>query len=160
MIGVHAAPRLDRDLAVMRRAIEAGEAVRGTTSPNPWVGAVVLPPGVEDPAAGDTGATAPPGGPHAEVSALRAAGAAGSLQGGTLYTTLEPCSHVGRTGPCVEAVLEAGIARVVVGVEDPDPLVGGRGIGALREAGVEVDVGLAAEEVERSLAPYLKHRRT
>jgi diaminohydroxyphosphoribosylaminopyrimidine deaminase/5-amino-6-(5-phosphoribosylamino)uracil reductase len=140
----------------MRRAIVLAAEVRARTAPNPWVGAVVVPPG----AAGQTyeGATAPPGGPHAEVTALAAAGAA--ARGATLYVTLEPCAHHGRTPPCTDAIIEAGVARVVVGVEDPDPQVAGRGLAALRAAGVEVSVGAAAEEVTEQLAPYLKHRRT
>jgi diaminohydroxyphosphoribosylaminopyrimidine deaminase/5-amino-6-(5-phosphoribosylamino)uracil reductase len=135
----------------MRRAVELAAGVRRTTSPNPWVGSVVAPGGFE-------GATSPPGGPHAEAVALRAAGAA--ARGATLYTTLEPCPHVGRTPPCVDAIVDAGVSRVVVGVEDPDPLVGGAGIRALRAAGVTVDVGVGAAEVRAQLAPYLKHRRT
>jgi diaminohydroxyphosphoribosylaminopyrimidine deaminase / 5-amino-6-(5-phosphoribosylamino)uracil reductase len=135
----------------MRRAIEQAAGVRGTTSPNPWVGCVIEP--------GDhRGATSPPGGPHAEVHALRAAGDA--ARGATLFTTLEPCSHFGRTAPCTEAIIEAGVARVVVGVEDPDPLVAGQGIERLRAAGIEVTVGVCADEVREQLAPYLKHRET
>jgi diaminohydroxyphosphoribosylaminopyrimidine deaminase/5-amino-6-(5-phosphoribosylamino)uracil reductase len=138
-------------------AVEAAESVRGRTSPNPWVGAVVVPAEGSD---GDwfTGSTAPPGGPHAEVTALAAAGP--RARGGTLYVTLEPCAHHGRTPPCAEAVIGAGIDRVVVAVEDPDPLVSGRGIAALRSAGIEVDLGVGSEQVHDQLAPYLKHRRT
>jgi diaminohydroxyphosphoribosylaminopyrimidine deaminase/5-amino-6-(5-phosphoribosylamino)uracil reductase len=135
----------------MRRAMVLASAVRGTTSPNPWVGSVIEPGGFE-------GATQPPGGPHAEVVALRAAGDA--ARGATLYTTLEPCRHVGRTPPCVDAIVDAGIRRVVVGIEDPDPHVRGTGIRALRAAGVQVDVGVAADEVAEQLAPYRKHRAT
>jgi len=135
----------------MRRAIALAAGVRATTSPNPWVGCVVEP--------GDFGgATSPPGGPHAEVVALRAAGDA--ARGATLYATLEPCSHTGRTPPCVDAILDAGVARVVVGVEDPDEAVRGAGIRALRAAGVVVDVGVCEDEIRAQLAPYLKHRRT
>jgi diaminohydroxyphosphoribosylaminopyrimidine deaminase / 5-amino-6-(5-phosphoribosylamino)uracil reductase len=139
------------DAVHMRRAMALAGGVRGTTSPNPWVGAVVEPGGA-------SGATQPPGGPHAEVVALRQAGAAAS--GATLYVTLEPCAHTGRTPPCVDAIVDAGVARVVVGVEDPDERVRGAGIRALRAAGVTVDVGVCAEEVAEQLAPYLKHRRT
>jgi diaminohydroxyphosphoribosylaminopyrimidine deaminase/5-amino-6-(5-phosphoribosylamino)uracil reductase len=139
----------DRDH--MRRAMLLAAGVRGTTSPNPWVGSVIEPGGFE-------GATSPPGGPHAEIVALRAAGEA--ARGATLYTTLEPCSHTGRTAPCVDAVVHAGVARVVVGTEDPDPNVRGAGIRALRAAGVRVDVGVGEEEVRDQLAPYLKHRAT
>ena len=142
------------DEAWMNEAITTAAGARGHASPNPWVGAVVVAPD----GSAWPGATAPPGGPHAEVAALAAAGA--SAQGATLYVTLEPCSHVGRTGPCADAVAGAGIRRVVVGVEDPDPRVRGRGIERLREAGIQVDVGVRAAEVAEQLAPYLKHRRT
>jgi diaminohydroxyphosphoribosylaminopyrimidine deaminase/5-amino-6-(5-phosphoribosylamino)uracil reductase len=144
------------DVEHMRRAIALAAEVRARTAPNPWVGAVVVPSGD----AGETyeGATAPPGGPHAEVTALAAAG--GAARGATLYVTLEPCAHHGRTPPCTGAIVEAGVARVVVGIEDPDSRVAGRGLAGLRAAGVEVSVGTAADEVTEQLAPYLKHRRT
>ncbi len=143
----------------MLRAVEAAERVHGRTSPNPWVGAVLVPQQVEGlPSAWFTGATAPPGGPHAEVVALDAAG--DRARAGTLYVTLEPCSHHGRTAPCVDAITAAGVGRVVVGVTDPDPKVDGRGIAALRAAGVEVEVGVAADLVAEQLAPYVTHRRT
>ena len=135
----------------MRRALELAATVRGRTSPNPWVGSVVQPGGYE-------GATSAPGGPHAEAHALQAAGDA--ARGATLYATLEPCAHTGRTKPCVDQIIDAGIRRVVVAVEDPDERVRGAGIRALRAAGVTVDVGLGAEEVRAQLAPYLKHRTT
>jgi len=135
----------------MRRAVALAAGVRTTTSPNPWVGSVVEPGGFE-------GATQPPGGPHAEVLALRAAGDA--ARGATLYATLEPCAHAGRTAPCVDAIVDAGVARVVVGVEDPDERVRGAGVRALRAAGVTVDVGVCAEEIRSQLAPYLKQRST
>ncbi|HLI24498.1 MAG TPA: bifunctional diaminohydroxyphosphoribosylaminopyrimidine deaminase/5-amino-6-(5-phosphoribosylamino)uracil reductase RibD [Acidimicrobiales bacterium] len=139
----------------MAEAIAAGNRVRPLTSPNPWVGCVVVPAGGGE---AFTGATSPPGGPHAEVVALGRAGAA--ARGATVYVTLEPCSHHGRTPPCTDALIAAGVGRVVVGVRDPDPHVDGQGIGRLREAGVEVVVGAAAGAVEEALAPYLKHRRT
>ena len=141
----------ERDEESMRHALAAAADVRGQTSPNPWVGAVVEP-------GGHIGATAPPGGPHAEIVALGRAGA--SARGSTLYVTLEPCSHHGRTPPCAEAIVAAGISRVVIGVEDPDPHVAGSGIDHLREAGVEVEVGVLADEVGEQLRPYLHHRRT
>ncbi|MGI8792813.1 MAG: bifunctional diaminohydroxyphosphoribosylaminopyrimidine deaminase/5-amino-6-(5-phosphoribosylamino)uracil reductase RibD [Acidimicrobiales bacterium] len=135
----------------MRRAIDLAWRVRTTASPNPWVGAVVEP--------GDHGgATQPPGEHHAERVALAAAGL--DAKGGTLYVTLEPCCHHGRTPPCTDAIIDAGVARVVVGLEDPDPLVAGKGIATLRAAGIHVDLGVGSDEVERQLAPYLKHRRT
>ena len=103
------------------------------------------------------GATQPPGGAHAEVEALRAAG--DRARGATVYTTLEPCSHDGRTPPCVGAIAEAGVARVVVALEDPDPNVAGTGIAELQALGISVTVGVGAEAAARSLAPYLVHRR-
>jgi diaminohydroxyphosphoribosylaminopyrimidine deaminase/5-amino-6-(5-phosphoribosylamino)uracil reductase len=136
---------------LMRRAIELAAAVRGTTSPNPWVGCVIEPGGFE-------GATHPPGGPHAEAVALAAAGE--RARGATLVCTLEPCAHHGRTPPCVEQIVAAGVRRVVTAIEDPDARVRGRGIAALRAAGVDVEVGLCGEEVREQLAPYLKHRNT
>ncbi|HET6964448.1 MAG TPA: bifunctional diaminohydroxyphosphoribosylaminopyrimidine deaminase/5-amino-6-(5-phosphoribosylamino)uracil reductase RibD [Acidimicrobiales bacterium] len=143
------------DARWMAEAVELGDSVRAVTSPNPWVGAVLVPAG-DEPVT--LGATAPPGGPHAEVTALELAGE--SARGATVYVTLEPCSHFGRTPPCADALIEAGISRVVVGVEDPDPQVAGRGLERLRAAGIQVDVGVGAPEVRASLAPYLKHRRT
>ncbi len=139
---------------LMQRAIAAAAGARSRTSPNPWVGCVIETP------EGDTfeGATEPPGGPHAEIVALRAAGA--RAEGATLFSTLEPCSHHGRTPPCVDAIIAAGVARVVVGIEDPDPNVDGRGIAQLRAAGIEVTSGVCADEVRAQLAPYLKHRLT
>jgi diaminohydroxyphosphoribosylaminopyrimidine deaminase/5-amino-6-(5-phosphoribosylamino)uracil reductase len=147
------------DVVWMLRAVEAAERVRGRTAPNPWVGAVVVPPADAGlPSGWFTGATAPPGGPHAEVTALAASGA--RARGATLYVTLEPCAHHGRTPPCTEAILAAGVRRVVVAMTDPDPLVDGLGIAALRDAGVEVEVGAAADVVAAQLAPYVTHRRT
>jgi len=154
------------DVQRMHRAMALAAAVRTTTTPNPWVGCVVVPPEAADAADGDDesggnvfeGATAPPGGPHAEITALERAG--GRAQGATLFVTLEPCAHHGRTGPCTDAIVEAGVARVVIGIEDPDARVAGRGVAALREAGLEVSMGTAADDVAAQLAPYLKHRRT
>jgi diaminohydroxyphosphoribosylaminopyrimidine deaminase / 5-amino-6-(5-phosphoribosylamino)uracil reductase len=148
------------DAEHMRRAMALAASVRSTTAPNPWVGCVVVPAG-SDATSGATvfeGATAPPGGAHAEVTALLAAGEL--ARGATLVVTLEPCAHQGRTPPCTDAIIDAGVARVVVGVEDPDPQVAGRGMAALRAAGIEVTVGVGADDVAEQLAPYLKHRRT
>ena len=142
----------DREL--LARALPLAKAVRASTSPNPWVGAIVRTADGSE----FGGATEPPGGRHAEIVALDAAGEA--ARGATLATTLEPCSHTGRTGPCADAIVEAGIARVLIGVEDPDPNVAGQGIARLREAGIEVVTDLDELEVEHDLAPYLKHRRT
>ncbi len=138
----------------MQQALDAARAVRGHTSPNPWVGAVV----VRDGQAIATGATAPPGGPHAEAAALAGINA----DGATLYVTLEPCAPFPgkRTRPCAELIVEAGIARVVVALEDPDPNVRGRGIAILRAAGIEVETGDGHDAAHDLLRPYLKHRTT
>ncbi len=143
------------DRAWMGEAIAAARTVRAVTSPNPWVGCVIVPDG-DAPAS--EGATRPPGGLHAEAVALELAGP--SAAGATAYVTLEPCAHHGRTPPCADALIAAGVARVVVGIEDPDEHVRGAGVRRLRDAGVEVDVGVGAEEVAELLAPYVKHRRT
>jgi diaminohydroxyphosphoribosylaminopyrimidine deaminase/5-amino-6-(5-phosphoribosylamino)uracil reductase len=143
----------------MLRAVELAAGVRGTTSPNPWVGCVI----VTAEGRRFEGATQPPGGAHAEAAALahaRAAGAEAELEGSTAYVTLEPCSHYGRTPPCADALVSAGVARVVVGILDPDPLVTGQGIAKLRAAGVDVTTGVAAAVVTDQLAAYLTHRRT
>ncbi len=118
----------------LERALELAERGRGTTRPNPVVGAVVV---SGDEVVGE-GWHERPGGPHAEVVALDAAGE--RARGATLYVTLEPCAHHGRTPPCADAVIAAGIARVVVGSGDPDPRTNGAGIARLREAGIEVEV--------------------
>lgn len=138
----------------MAQAVELAASVRATASPNPWVGCVI------EAVTGQvfTGATRPPGGPHAEAVAVAAGGDA--CRGATAWVTLEPCSHTGRTGPCADALIDAGVARVVVAVQDPDPQVAGTGIDRLRFAGIEVAVGEGAETVRRQLAPYLKHRST
>ncbi|MFF3664732.1 bifunctional diaminohydroxyphosphoribosylaminopyrimidine deaminase/5-amino-6-(5-phosphoribosylamino)uracil reductase RibD [Microtetraspora malaysiensis] len=137
------------DVPHMRRAVELAARGLGTTSPNPVVGCVVL-----DAASAVVGEGfhAYAGGPHAEVVALREAG--DRARGGTAYVTLEPCSHTGRTGPCVQALLDAGVARVVVAVADPNPVAAG-GVERLRERGVRVDVGVLAEEAERGNTAWL-----
>ena len=140
------------DGALMRRAMANAARVRHSTSPNPWVGAVIV--GANSIA---DGATEPPGGRHGERVALAAHP---DPAGATVYTTLEPCCHSGRTGPCTDALIAAGVARVVIGTEDPDPLVAGGGIQRLREAGLQVAVGIERAMVEEQLAPYLHHRRT
>jgi diaminohydroxyphosphoribosylaminopyrimidine deaminase/5-amino-6-(5-phosphoribosylamino)uracil reductase len=142
--------------ALLDRAVANAAGVRRTTAPNPWVGAVLV---TADGRAFD-GATEPPGGRHAEIVALDAARADGApTEGSTVVVTLEPCSHHGRTGPCADALVAAGVRRVVVGIVDPDPQVQGRGVARLRTAGVEVDVVDDAGVAEQ-LAPYLHHRRT
>ncbi len=143
--------------ARMRHAMHMADHARLHARPNPWVGAIVV--------CGDgqvfEGATQPPGQAHAEIVALHAASEAGaSTVGATLYSTLEPCNHTGRTGPCTEAIINAGVSHVVVGVSDPDPLVAGSGIQRLRAAGVQVTTGVLEEDIEQQLAPYLFHRHT
>ncbi len=144
------------DERYMARALAAAASVRTVASPNPWVGAVLV-----TARATYQGATAAPGGPHAEATALQLAEDAGdSAVGATLYTTLEPCAHQGRTPPCADAIVAAGVTRVVIGVLDPDREVSGRGVAHLEAAGVQVDAGVARRDVADQLAPYLKHRRT
>ena len=139
------------------KAIEAASLVRLRTSPNPWVGCVIVTVDGQV----FVGATEAPGGRHAEVVALDAARAArADTKGATVFTTLEPCSHHGRTGPCTEVLISAGVSRVVSAITDPDQLVGGQGFVALRSAGVTVDVGLCADLVNEQLRPYLHHRIT
>ena len=138
----------------MRQAVALATTVRPTASPNPWVGCVLL----SADGAVFEGFTAPPGGPHAEAAALAAAG--DKARGATLYVTLEPCSHHGRTPPCADAIVAAGVTRVVVALEDPDEKVQGRGLARLREAGIVVELGLCAGEVVDQLRPYLRHRST
>lgn len=141
----------------MARAIALAERGRGRTHPNPLVGAVVVSP--EDVVIGQ-GAHLVAGGPHAEVIALDDAG--DRARGATLYCTLEPCSHTGRTGPCVERIVAAGARRVVTAIQDPNPLVDGRGFAWLRERGIEVEVGVGRDDAERQNAPFLiwmRHRR-
>jgi diaminohydroxyphosphoribosylaminopyrimidine deaminase/5-amino-6-(5-phosphoribosylamino)uracil reductase len=141
----------------MMKAIEAASLVRLHTSPNPWVGCVIVTTNGQV----FVGSTEAPGGRHAEVVALDAARAAlADTQGATVFTTLEPCSHHGRTGPCTEALISAGVSRVVSAITDPDQLVGGQGFAALRSAGVTVDTGLCADLVTEQLRPYLHHRIT
>jgi len=153
---VRTVPPTDRhDHELMERARIEARRVRRNTAPNPWVGAVVVDP---DGRVVGTGATAPPGGAHAEVAALTEAG--DQARGSSVYVTLEPCAHQGRTGACADALVAAGVARVVVGVEDPDPRVAGAGIARLRTAGIDVTVGVDADGVADDLAPYLFQRRT
>lgn len=141
----------------MARAVAAAALVRRRVAPRPWVGAVIVPADDGSPP-GFVGATEGRVGPHAEVVALTAAGA--RARGATLYVTLEPCSHHGSTPPCADAVIDAGVARVVVAVSDPDPRVSGQGLERLRSAGVQVELGVGAAAVEEQLGPYLHHRRT
>ena len=133
----------------MERALFHAARGAGRTSPNPLVGAVIV---SGDGVVVGQGFHQRAGGPHAEVHALAEAGA--RARGATLYCTLEPCCHQGRTGPCVSRIVDAGIARVVAAVEDPNPAVRGRGFAFLREHGVTVDVGLAAERAVTLNQPF------
>jgi diaminohydroxyphosphoribosylaminopyrimidine deaminase/5-amino-6-(5-phosphoribosylamino)uracil reductase len=132
------------DAAYMDRALLLAERAAGRTTPNPMVGAVVV---TADGVVAGAGFHERAGEPHAEVRALDAAGDA--ARGATLYCSLEPCSHHGRTPPCVDRILAAGVARVVAAVQDPNPRVAGAGFAALRRAGVRVDVGVRGEEAAR-----------
>jgi diaminohydroxyphosphoribosylaminopyrimidine deaminase / 5-amino-6-(5-phosphoribosylamino)uracil reductase len=140
---------------LMSMAMAEGEKARLHAPPNPWVGALLVD---ERGVIVGEGHTQAPGESHAEVEAFRRAGA--KARGATMIVTLEPCSHVGRTGPCAEAIIEAGVARVVVGLIDPDPRVSGRGVELLKASGVDVEVGVEEELVRAQLAPYLWHRVT
>ena len=134
----------------MDRALELARGVLGGVSPNPAVGCVILKDGV---VVGE-GANEAPGGPHAEVIALRQAGE--RARGGVMYVSLEPCSHYGRTPPCADAVAEAGLAAVHAAVRDPNPLVAGHGIERLRAAGIEVIEGEREDEARRVNEAFMK----
>jgi diaminohydroxyphosphoribosylaminopyrimidine deaminase/5-amino-6-(5-phosphoribosylamino)uracil reductase len=134
----------------MRRALEQARRGLGRTTPNPIVGACIV---TDDGVVVGDGAHERAGEPHAEVHALNEAGA--RARGATLYCTLEPCSHTGRTGPCTERIIAAGIRRVVAAMEDPFPLVSGRGFTALRAHGIDVHDGLEREAALRLNQPFL-----
>ncbi len=141
----------------MELALELAVRGRGFVAPNPMVGAVI----VRDGHVIGQGYHQRFGGPHAEIEALRAAAAAGQdVRGATMYVTLEPCCHHGKTPPCTEALLSAGLDKVVIAMEDPDSQVAGGGIGQLRQAGVDVCVGLCRSEARKLLAAYCKLRTT
>jgi diaminohydroxyphosphoribosylaminopyrimidine deaminase / 5-amino-6-(5-phosphoribosylamino)uracil reductase len=144
----------EEHLRTMRRALDLALNGLGLAPPNPMVGAVV----VKDGQVVGEGWHEGPGTPHAEVNALAAAG--DRSRGATLYVTLEPCSHYGRTPPCAPAVIESGIARVVAGVEDPNPAVDGGGFAMLREAGLQVSQGVLSAECEELIAGFARHVRT
>jgi len=138
------------DKRFMELALTLGQRTLGQTWPNPAVGAVIVKDGVIV----GRGWTQPGGRPHAEREALARAGPA--ARGATIYVTLEPCSHHGKTPPCVDALVDAGVARVVSAIEDPNPEVAGRGHARLRAAGIAVDVGLCAEEARRAHAGHIR----
>lgn len=138
------------DAAYMARTLALAERGRGRTTPNPLVGALVVD---EEGVIVGRGVHEHAGGPHAEVRALADAGP--RARGATLYCTLEPCCHTGRTGPCAPVVAEAGIRRVVVALEDPNPLVAGGGLEYLRRKGIDVEVGVLRGEAARQNRPFL-----
>src|SRR5712671_1532718 len=141
------------DQRFMQLALTLGQRGQGRTWPNPAVGAVVVKDGVII----GRGWTQPGGRPHAEPEALRRAGEA--ARGATLYVTLEPCSHIGKSPPCADAIIAAGIARVVSAIEDPNPEVAGQGHAKLRAAGISVDIGLGAAEAARDHAGHFRRVR-
>jgi diaminohydroxyphosphoribosylaminopyrimidine deaminase / 5-amino-6-(5-phosphoribosylamino)uracil reductase len=143
----------EADLQWMRSALALARRGLGNVWPNPAVGCVL----VRDGRVVGRGWTQPGGRPHAETEALRRAGAA--ARGATAYVSLEPCSHWGRTPPCAEALIGAGITRVLAAIEDPDPRVAGTGTGRLRAAGIAVEIGLGAAEATEINAGFLIHRR-
>lgn len=144
------------DTEMMARALRLARQGRYRTRPNPAVGCVLVGQGN---IIGE-GSTRPAGGNHAEVEAMEAARQAGhELRGATAYVTLEPCSHTGRTGPCAVALAQAGISRCVIALQDPNPAVGGSGIKALLEAGIQVDIGLLEAEAESVNPGFLKRMR-
>jgi diaminohydroxyphosphoribosylaminopyrimidine deaminase / 5-amino-6-(5-phosphoribosylamino)uracil reductase len=141
------------DQRFMQLALTLGRRGQGQTWPNPAVGAVVVKDGVII----GRGWTQPGGRPHAEPEALQRAGEA--ARGATLYVTLEPCSHIGKSPPCADAIIAAGIARVVSAIEDPNPEVAGQGHAKLRAAGITVDIGLGAAEAARDHAGHFRRIR-
>jgi len=144
----------DVRIRMMRRALSLARKGLGKTSPNPAVGCVLLNDGV---IVGE-GWHRKAGTPHAEVHALAAA--SGMARGADVFVTLEPCSHHGRTPPCADALIAAGVARVFVGMQDPNPLVSGRGIAALRSAGIHVECGILEKECRLLNEPFIKHVTT
>ena len=136
----------------MLQALELGESVKGTTGDNPWVGCLI----VKDGLILGQGATHPPGGLHAEAAAHQEAKKSKhSLDGATLYCTVEPCSFEGRTPSCAKAIARSGISRVVASIRDPHPKVNGKGFSILRQAGVKVTEGIKSQQVEASLQEWL-----
>ncbi|HWT97245.1 MAG TPA: bifunctional diaminohydroxyphosphoribosylaminopyrimidine deaminase/5-amino-6-(5-phosphoribosylamino)uracil reductase RibD, partial [Terriglobales bacterium] len=140
----------EADLGHMRAALSLARRGLGRVWPNPAVGCVILD---RSGIVVGRGVTQPGGRPHAETEALRQAGAA--AKGGTAYVTLEPCAHHGKTPPCAEALIAAGIARCVVALQDPDPRVAGGGIEKLRQAGCKVELGLLRDEAHEVTAGFL-----
>ncbi len=141
----------DLERFAMRRALLLAEQGMYTTSENPRVGACL----VKDGNLIAQGFHRAPGGPHAEIEAIKQADA-GLVRGSTCVVTLEPCSHIGKTGPCADALIDAGIARVVIAMEDPNPLVAGRGLAKLRDANIDIAVGLYSHEARSLNRGFIK----
>lgn len=144
--------QIEEDLKWMQLAVSEAKKAEGDTAPNPPVGAVI----VKQSKLVSTGYHKKAGLPHAEREAIAAAGSKDSLKGATIYVTLEPCSTTGRTGPCTEAIIAAGISRVVFAVMDPNPQHAGRAIKVLNNAGIKVDYGIMEKEATALIAPFTK----
>ena len=141
---------MERDAYYMRKALKIAAYARGRTSPNPLVGSVI----VKDDRIVGQGWHRKAGTPHAEIHALNQAGEL--AEGATVYVTLEPCSHTGRTGPCADALIRAGVKRVVIAMVDPNPAVAGNGVRKLQDAGIEVETGLMAKEAAELNRIFIK----
>ncbi len=139
---------------LMCQAMALAEKARFHAPPNPWVGCVI----VKNGEVVGRGYTQPPGQAHAEVKALQQAQE--NAKNAALYTTLEPCAHTGRTPPCVQTIIQAGIREVYIGIQDPDARVSGKGCQLLQEAGIKVIQGICTQEIKKMLASYLYHRQT
>lgn len=138
----------ERRCFYMKLAIANAKAMKGQTSPNPLVGAVVVKKGEIV----GIGAHMKAGEPHAEIHALQMAG--DKAKGAHMYVTLEPCSHHGKTGPCSEAIIKSGVKRVVIATGDPNPLVAGKGVTMLKQAGIEVEEGICKREADSLNLPF------
>lgn len=138
----------------MQLALADAKRGEGRVEPNPMVGCVLV---RNDQVIG-RGAHLKFGGPHAEINALASVASPQGASGATAYVTLEPCSHTGKTGPCAKALIDAKVARVVIALEDPNPRVAGRGMAQLRESGIDVSIGVLADQATEILAPYLKRQ--
>ena len=144
----------DTDKKFMRQALSLAEKARGRTSPNPMVGAVI----VRDGRVVGSGYHRKAGTPHAEVHAIADAGA--EVRGAAMYVSLEPCSHYGRTGPCTQAIIEAGLSSVVMAMTDPNPKVSGLGRKTLEEHGIEVRAGVLEDQARKLNEAYIKYITT
>ncbi len=145
---------MNLDEKYMHMALELARKAEGLTNPNPAVGAVVVKGGKVI----GRGYHKKCGLPHAEVNALKDAGS--KAKGATLYVTLEPCNHFGRTPPCTNAIIEAGIKKVVAGMKDPNPITSGRGLDRLKRCGIAVASGVLENEVAKINKPFIKFMKT